>query len=68
MHGEVPLALRGMRHQADYNSIQPTTSGQAADAIDYMQNAFTYWRALRKHEVARLYLALLSTWNELKRR
>ncbi len=62
------VALQGMRHQADYNSLQPTTSGQAADAIDYMQNAFTYWRAIRKHEVARLYLALLSTWNELKKR
>lgn len=62
------VELQGMRHQADYNSAQPTTAGQANDAIGYMHSAFSHWRGIRGHEVARLYLALLSTWNEIKKR
>jgi hypothetical protein len=59
------MTLQGMRHEADYNSVQPVTVGQANDAIDYMRSAFAYWRVARTSDAARLYLALLSTWNEI---
>jgi len=62
------VQLQGLRHQADYNSVQPMTPVQADRAIEFMRDAFTYWRAIRRHEVARLYLALLPTWNEIRRR
>lgn len=62
------VTLQGMRHEADYNSAQPVTVGQANDAIDYVRSAFAYWRATRTSQAARLYLTLLSTWNELQKR
>ena len=46
------VQLQAMRHQADYNSAQPTAVRQG-NAITYMRSAFTYWRAIRGHEVAR---------------
>lgn len=78
LHGPVPTDLRLVaevfvqlqqaRHEADYDLSRSFVRSEVTDLIAESRIAFTRWRAIRRSEAGRLYLAALLTGERLRKR
>ena len=58
--------LQQARHEADYNLRKSFTRGEVNNLVRLAEVAFTDWNAIRKDDLARIYLAcflVLDDWN-----
>jgi len=59
--------LQQARHEADYDLTRSFSRADARALVDRTRQAFDYWKSVRSHEVARLYLLCLLLWSRWTR-
>lgn len=65
---EAFVAQQNRRHAADYDPLVTFQRPEVLAALDQVDRAFDDWRRVRKHPLARLYLAHLSSYDSVLRR
>jgi uncharacterized protein (UPF0332 family) len=56
--------LQDARHEADYNTARKYKRQEATSFVDVAREAFSAWRMIKNHPVARTYLIALVAWKK----
>ena len=58
------VVLQQARHDADYNLAKKFTRSDAASFVEQAKNAFEAWNTVRRHDLAKIYLACFLIWDK----
>lgn len=60
------VRLQEERHRADYNLASRFSRDEANNLIGRSRDAIELWNSVKDHDVARLYLVALLSWDQLR--